>query len=173
MSNVIAGVVRGRLSYLEEYIAQKKAIYEQYKEGLKGLPVNMNPLNVDGDRDSNYWLSCLIIDEAAMCKQVRSESEALYIGEHDKSCPTEILETLGKYNAEGRPIWKPMHMQPIYHMNGFVTREGNGRCKTNAYIAGGIVGRDDMIIVSKKDIIRATKRKPYFSRTLAALTLEN
>lgn len=140
MSNVIAGVVRGQLPYLEEHIAQKKAIYERYKEGFKGLLVQMNPLNVDGV--SNYWLSCLIIDEDAMCKQVRSENEALYISEHGKSCPTEILETLAKYNAEGRPIWKPMHMQPIYRMNGFVTREGDGRCKTNAYITGGTLGKD-------------------------------
>lgn len=140
MSNVIAGVVRGQLPYLEEHIAQKKAVYERYREGLKDLPVSMNPLNIDGV--SNYWLSCLIIDEDAMCKQVRSEREALYIGEHGKSCPTEILETLAKYNAEGRPIWKPMHMQPIYRMNGFVTREGNGRGKTNAYISGGTVGKD-------------------------------
>lgn len=140
MSNVIAGVVRGQLPYLEEHIAQKKAIYERYKEGLKDLPVSMNRLNENGE--SNYWLSCLIIDEAAMCKQVRSESEALYVGEHGRSCPTEILDTLAKYNAEGRPIWKPMHMQPIYRMNGFVTREGDGRCKTNAYISGGMVGKD-------------------------------
>lgn len=140
MSNVIAGIVRGQLPHLEEHIAQKKAIYEQYKEGFKGLPVDMNPLNKDGV--SNYWLSCLIIDEEAMCKQVRGENEALYIGEHGKSCPTEILETLAKYNVEGRPIWKPMHMQPMYRINGFVTREGDGRCRTNAYITGGTVGKD-------------------------------
>ena len=57
--------------------------------------------------------------------------------EPGKSCPTEILETLTKYNAEGRPIWKPMHEQPIFRMNPFITREGNGRAKTNAYIEGG------------------------------------
>ena len=62
-----------------------------------------------------------------MCRQIRGEQEAIYISEKGKSCPTEILEMLGKYNAEGRPIWKPMHMQPIYRMNGFVTRQGNGR----------------------------------------------
>lgn len=77
-----------------------------------------------------------------MCKQVRSEHEVLYVSEHGKSCPTEILDTLAKYNAEGRPIWKPMHMQPIYRMNGFVTREGNGRAKTNAYVTGGGIGQD-------------------------------
>ncbi len=141
MSNVIAGVVRGQFPYLEEHIAQKKAIYERYKEGFQGLPVTMNPYDKDSS-EPNFWLSCLLIEPEAMCKQVRGEQEALYIPEAGKTCPTEILETLARYNAEGRPIWKPMHMQPIYRMNGFVTREGNGRAKTNAYIAGGAVGKD-------------------------------
>lgn len=108
MTNVIAGVVRGQLLYLEEHIAQKKAIYERYKEGFKNLPVSMKPLNENGV--SNYWLSRLIINKDAMCRQVCGEREALYVGEHGKSCPTEILDTLAKYNAEGHPIWKPMHM---------------------------------------------------------------
>ena len=141
MSNVIAGVVRGQFPYLEEHIAQKKAIYERYKEGFQGLPVIMNPYDKDSS-EPNFWLSCLLIEPEAMCKQVRGEQEALYIPEAGKTCPTEILETLARYNAEGRPIWKPMHMQPIYRMNGFVTREGNGRAKTNAYISGGAVGKD-------------------------------
>ena len=141
MSNVIAGVVRGQFPYLEEHIAQKKAIYERYKKGLQGLPVKMNPYDKENS-EPNFWLSCLLIDPEAMCRQVRGEQEALYISEPGKSCPTEILETLAKYNAEGRPVWKPMHMQPIYRMNGFVTREGNGRAKTNAYIMGGAMGED-------------------------------
>ena len=141
MSNVIAGVVRGQFPHLDEHIAQKKAIYERYKKGFKGLPVKMNPFD-EVNSVPNFWLSCMIIDEEAMCKQVRGENKALYISEKGKSCPTEILETLAKYNAEGRPIWKPMHMQPIYRMNGFVTREGNGRAKTNAYISGGMLGKD-------------------------------
>ena len=141
MSNVIAGVVRGQFPHLDEHIAQKKAIYERYKEGFKGLPVKMNPFD-EINSVPNFWLSCMIIDKEAMCKQVRGENEALYISEKGKSCPTEILETLAKYNAEGRPIWKPMHMQPVYRMNGFVTREGNGRAKTNAYISGGMLGKD-------------------------------
>jgi len=143
MSNVIAGVVRGQIPYLEEHIAQKKAIYERYQEGFKDLPVKMNPFDAENS-EPNYWLSCLLIDEDAMCKQVRSETEALYIPEQGKTCPTEILEAIESINAEGRPIWKPMHMQPIYRMNGFVTRDGNGRARTNAYIAGGVadVGMD-------------------------------
>ena len=141
MSNVIAGVVRGQFPYLEEHISQKKAIYERYQEGFKDLPVKMNPYDAENS-EPNFWLSCMVIDPEAMCRQVRGEQEALYISEPGKSCPTEILETLASYNAEGRPIWKPMHMQPIYRMNGFVTREGNGRAKTNAYLAGGAVGQD-------------------------------
>lgn len=143
MSNVIAGVVRGQIPYLEEHIAQKKAIYERYKEGFKDLPVRMNPFDEENS-EPNYWLSCMLIDKEAMCKQVRGEKEALYIPEHEKTCPTEILDAIASINGEGRPIWKPMHMQPIYRMNPFVVRDGNGRARTNAYINGGCldVGMD-------------------------------
>ena len=135
MSNIIAGVIRGQIPYLDEHIAQKKAIYERYKEGLKDLPVKMNPFDVEKSIP-NYWLSCMIIDEDAMCQTVRGEKEALYISEPGKSCPTEILDAIAAFNAEGRPIWKPMHMQPIYQTHAFVTAEGNGRGRSNAYIAG-------------------------------------
>ena len=141
MSNVIAGVVRGQYKYLDEHIAQKKAIYERYKEGLKDIPLQMNPVDEE-NTSPNYWLSCILIDEEAMCKQVRGEQEYLYVSEKGKSCPHEILDTLFKYNAEGRPIWKPMHMQPIYRNNPFITRDGDGRAKTNAYIQGGTLGKD-------------------------------
>lgn len=143
MSNVIAGVVKGQFPYLEEHIAQKKVIYERYKEGLKDLPVKMNPYDEDNS-EPNYWLSCLIVDSEAMCKQIRSDYEPLFIPEIGKSCPTEILDALANINAEGRPIWKPMHMQPIFRNNGFITRKGNGRAKTNAYIADGAVCKDGM-----------------------------
>lgn len=136
MSNVIAGVVRGQIPYLEEHIAQKKAIYMRYKEAFKDLPVKMNPYD-KVNSEPNFWLSCLIIDESAMCKQVRSEQDYCYVSENGKTCPQEILDKLAEINAEGRPIWKPMHMQPIYRMNGFVTKYGNGRAQTNAYIQGG------------------------------------
>lgn len=143
MSNVIAGVVRGQFKHLDEHIKQKKEIYQRYKEGLKDLPVKMNPY-IEGIMEPNYWLSCLIIDKEAMCKQVRSESETLYIDEPRKSCPSEILEKLAKYNAEGRPIWKPMHMQPVYASNPYITKNGNGRGQSNAYIDSEItdVGMD-------------------------------
>ena len=135
MSNIVAGIIRGQMPYLEEHIAQKKAIYERYKEGLKGLPVKMNP--IPENCEPNYWLSSLILDPEAMCKQVRSEKEALYVSEPGKSCPTEILEAIAAFNAEGRPIWKPMHMQPIYRNNVFVTEQGVARGRSNAYIDQG------------------------------------
>ena len=143
MSNVIAGVVRGQLPYLDEPIARKKAIYERYKAGLKDLPLLLNPFDNENS-NPNFWLSCLIVDSDAICRQVRSENETCYIKETGKTCPTEILESLSKINAEGRPIWKPMHMQPIYRMNPFITKEGSGRARTNAYISGEItdIGMD-------------------------------
>jgi len=136
MSNIVAGVVRGQIPHLEEHIAQKKAIYERYREGLKDLPVRMNPFDKEKSRP-NFWLSCMIIDPEAMSAQVRGDREALFLQEKGKSCPTEILEALAAFNAEGRPIWKPMHLQPIYRTNAFVTVEGSGRGRTNAYIPGG------------------------------------
>lgn len=132
MSNIIAGILRGQMPYLEEHIAQKQAIYERYREGLKDLPVRMNPF--EACSVPNYWLSCMLLDEGAMCPTVRGEKETLYISEPGKTCPTEILEAMAAFNAEGRPIWKPMHMQPIYRMHGFVTRGGSGRARSNAYI---------------------------------------
>ena len=125
MSNVIAGVIRGQLPYLEEHIAKKKEIYERYREGFKGLPVSMNPYDAENS-EPNYWLSCMIIDEEAMCQQHRTATEETYVSEPGKSCPGEILEELAKYNAEGRPIWKPMHMQPIYRENLFVSLAAKG-----------------------------------------------
>lgn len=136
MSNIVAGVVRGQLPYLEEHIASKKRIYQRYKDGLKDLPVSMNP--IPDDTEPNYWLSCMIIDKDAMCPQVRSEKEVLYKSEPGKSCPTEILEAIASFNAEGRPIWKPMHMQPMYRNNIFVTTEGILRGRSNAYIDEGV-----------------------------------
>ena len=170
MSNVIAGVIRGQYPYLEEHIAQKKAIYERYVEGLKDLPIKMIPITKG--TTPNYWLSALIIDKDAMCKQVRSDSQALYVPEHGKSCPTEILEAIASLNAEGRPIWKPMHMQPMYRMHECIGRDGTIRCSTNAYIAGGVqdIGADiferglclpsdvNMLAVEQQKIIDVIRR---------------
>ncbi len=135
MSNIVAGVVRGQIPYLEEHISQKRAIYERYREGLKDLPVKMNPW--DEERSvPNFWLSCMIIDSDAMAPHVRGEQDELWTTEPGKSSPGEILAAISAFGAEGRPIWKCMHLQPIYRTHAFVTVEGNGRGRSNAYIDG-------------------------------------
>ena len=125
MSNVIAGVVRGQWLHLEEHIAQKKMVYERYREGLAGLPLKMNPFLSD-QMEPNYWLSCCLIDKDAMCAQTRTDREASFLTEPGKSCPTEIMEAMAAINAEGRPIWKPMHLQPMYQGFDFITAEEGG-----------------------------------------------
>ncbi len=137
MSNIIAGITRGNMLHIDEHIAQKKAIYERYKEGFADIPVKMNPF--EQKAKPNYWLSCMLINEESMCRQVRGEKDYMYISGSGKSCPSEILETISAINAEGRPIWKPMHMQPIYRNHAFITRDGNGRARSNAYIDEGSV----------------------------------
>ena len=141
MSNIIAGIVRGQVPYLEEHIAQKKAVYERYKAGLADLPVKMNPFDAEKSVP-NFWLSCITIDEDAMAPFVRGEQDQLWKTEPGKSSPGEILAAIAAFNAEGRPVWKPMHMQPIYRTNAFITAEGNGRGKSNAYIEGNILHYD-------------------------------
>lgn len=143
MSNIVAGVIRGQIPYLKEHIEQKKEIYERYKEGLSDLPVSMNPYDTEKS-EPNFWLSCLMINKEALAPQVRGEHDVLWNHEKGKTSPTEILDALKAFGGEGRPIWKPMHMQPIYRSHAFITAEGNGRGRTNAYIVGnGIdVGAD-------------------------------
>ena len=135
ISNVIAGIIRGQIPYLEEHINQKKKIYERYKAGFSDLPLRMNPYDAIKS-EPNFWLSCCIINEEAMAPMIRGEQDYLYKSESKNSSPQEILEALAAFGAEGRPIWKPMHLQPIYRTNAFITAEGNGRGGSNAYIAG-------------------------------------
>lgn len=135
MSNVVAGVVRGQYFHLEEHIAQKRYVFLRYEEGLKNLPVKMNP--VTEGTVPNYWLSAMIIEKEYMCPQRRTDTEAFFTPERGKSCPTEILEVLSSVNAEGRPIWKPMHMQPLYEKNDFITKTGKGKTgNTQVFDAG-------------------------------------
>lgn len=143
MSNVIAGIIRNQLDMLETHIDQKKNIYYRYKEGLKDLPISMNPFEKDKS-NPNYWLSCLTIDKEYLAKQVRSDKDYLYEREEGKSSPHEILDAINSINAEGRPIWKPMHKQPIFMKYDFINRHGKAKAMTNAYIEGGIVDEDGL-----------------------------
>lgn len=121
LSNILAGIGRGQLLHLQEHIDLKKKIYERYKEGFKDLPIKMNPY-LDYS-EPIFWLSCLIIDEDAMCKHFRDETTYSYTHELNKTCPDEIKDELEKLNIETRPIWKPMHMQPIYKDNDYIYLE--------------------------------------------------
>lgn len=140
MSNVVAGVLRGQIPFLSEHVARKKEIYQRYQRGFQDLPVTMNPFEKEKS-EPNYWLSCLLIDEGAMCPQERGEQEASYFPQPGKSCPTELLEALESIQAEGRPIWKPMHLQPLYRTYEFFTREGSCREKRGKEISTDIFQR--------------------------------
>ena len=155
MSNVIAGVVRGQLPYLEEHIDQKKAIYQRYQEGFRDLPVRMNP--IPEDCEANYWLSCLLIDEKAMCEQNWESVSVRYRKEHGKTCPTEILEVLASLNVEGRPIWKPMHMQPVYRGCPFVTAGENNVGEDILHRGLCLPSDNKMTVQEQEKIIRAIR----------------
>ncbi len=101
MSNIVAGIGRGQLVYLKEHIRKKKQIYETYKKAFEDLPIQMNPYTKDSE--PNYWLSCILIDKA-----------------YTKVIYQQIMEALLKQNIESRPIWKPMHLQPVFQHNEFI-----------------------------------------------------
>ena len=123
MSNIIAGIVRGQMKHLSEHIDRKREIYETYKNAFEDLPVTMNPYETERAKP-NFWLSCMLIDRDAMAGQTRGTGDYSYETEPGKTSPQEILDALACFGAEGRPIWKPMHMQPIYREHVFVTRAG-------------------------------------------------
>ncbi len=133
MSNVIAGIVRGQWGHLQEHIDAKKKIYKRYESALASLDIRMNPYD-DRYCQPNFWLSCMTIDENGMCEMLRSEMDYIYHSVHGRTCPMEILDALSAFNAEGRPIWKPMHMQPIYRNHEFVSVDGCKRSFQEFYI---------------------------------------
>lgn len=133
MSNVIAGIVRGQLLHLNDHLREKRRIYETYQKAFSNCPLKMNPYEEERVTP-NFWLSCILVDRGAMCRSVCGEKEAIYITEEGKTCPSEIRDQLLGHNIESRPLWKPMHMQPVYRNHPFVTRAGNGRGQSNAYL---------------------------------------
>lgn len=152
MSNIIAGIVRGQLPYLEKHIDRKKEIYNRYREGFKDLPVTMNPYDAN-TMEPNFWLSCMLIDENAMCEQVRTDTQTSYVSQSGKTCPDEILETLEKYNAEGRPIWKPMHLQPVNKEYTFITKDGKTDVGADIFNRGLCLPSDNKMTLEEQDKI--------------------
>ena len=160
MSNVIAGVVRGQLPHLQEHIARKKELYQRYRDGLQGLPVSMNPYD-ETVCEPNFWLSCLLIDEDAMCPQERTDSVAAYTAQSGKSCPTEILEKLNELNAEGRPIWKPMHLQPIFRGSAFVAAQEGQDVGADIFRRGLCLPSDNKMTNEQQDAVIAVIRSCF------------
>ena len=160
MSNVIAGVVRGQLPYLAEHIAQKRGIYLRYREGLQGLPVSLNPYD-ETNSVPNFWLSCLLIDPDAMCAMTRTDTDYTFTPEHGKSCPHEILDALQRINAEGRPIWKPMHMQPIYRGHAFVCASDGADVGADIFRRGLCLPSDNKMTAEQQERIIETIRRCF------------
>lgn len=107
MSNVTAGIGRGQLLHLEEHKRRKKEIYRKYQEAFADIKeITMNPLNPEGD--ANCWLSCMTIREGC------------------EVTPDRVMDALDGINAESRPIWKPMHLQPVFAACDFIAHNENG-----------------------------------------------
>ena len=151
MSNVLAGIGRGQMLHLEEHKARKKEIYERYRKGLAGLPVQMNPYLAD--TEPNFWLSCLLVDKDAMTEQIRSDQDSRYTKESGKSCPDEIREVLASYNIETRPIWKPMHLQPIYADHDFITAADGVCADEDIFNRGLCLPSDIKMTVEEQDAV--------------------
>lgn len=151
MSNVLAGIGRGQMLHLEEHKARKKEIYERYRKGLAGLPVQMNPYLAD--TEPNFWLSCLLVDKDAMTEQIRSDHDSRYTKESGKSCPDEIREVLASYNIETRPIWKPMHLQPIYADHDFITAADGVCVDEDIFNRGLCLPSDIKMTVEEQDAV--------------------
>ena len=152
MSNIIAGVVRGQFLHMQEHLDRKKEVYQRYVEGFKGLPVQMNPY-VPETMAPSFWIDCMLIDRDAMCSQERGDKQARYVSEHGKSCPTEILEALTKYNAEGRPIWKPMHMQPIFSAYPYVSAVDGVNVGEDIFARGLCLPSDIKMTAEQQEIV--------------------
>lgn len=151
MSNVLAGIGRGQMLHLEEHKARKKEIYERYRKGLAGLPVQMNPYLAD--TEPNFWLSCLLVDKDAMTEQIRSDHDSRYTKESGKSCPDEIRDVLASYNIETRPIWKPMHLQPIYADHDFITAADGVCVDEDIFNRGLCLPSDIKMTVEEQDAV--------------------
>lgn len=143
MSNIVAGIGRGQLLHLDEHVTAKKAIYMRYKDGLKDLPITMNPY-IEEIMEPNFWLSCLLIEKDV----VDGTSK-----EWKQTTPDMIRELLAEYNAESRPIWKPMHMQPIYKDCRFVAAHDGLDVGADIFARGLCLPSDIKMTEEEQDVV--------------------
>ena len=104
MSNIVAGIGRGQLKVLDKRIEQKTNIYYTYKEGFKDID-DIKMQSIPEDSKPNHWLSVITLNKNSKVK------------------PLDIMEALEKENIESRPVWKPMHMQPVFKNYDFIKIE--------------------------------------------------
>lgn len=140
MSNIVAGIGRGQLRFVEEHRSRKEAIYRRYEQGLAGLPVRMNPWMKD--TSPNFWLSCLYIDPACPVS------------------PLDVLHALAEENMEARPAWKPMHMQPVFRGCGFVTA-GGAPVSEDIFARGLCLPSDIKMTPEEQDAVIAVIRRCF------------
>lgn len=133
MSNIVAGIGRGQLIHISEHCKLKKDIYIRYKEGLKDYPITMNPYMEN--MEPNFWLSCMLIDESSSVR------------------PETIREFLDEHNVESRPLWKPMHLQPVFKNNIFISREEGMDVGADLFARGLCLPSDIKMKEEEQDII--------------------
>ena len=142
MSNVVAGIGRGQLLHLEEHKAKKQAIYRQYKEAFADIPeISMNPMNPDGE--ANNWLSCMTIDPSSPVT------------------PIGVMDALAEYNIETRPIWKPMHMQPVFADCDFIQTEEGISVSEDVFNRGLCLPSDIKNTAEDMDLILSIVRRQF------------
>lgn len=133
LSNILAGIGRGQILYLEEHKALKREIYKRYKKGLEHLPVQMNPYL--SWSEPNFWLSCLLIEKGCLVT------------------PEAIRSKLEKYQVEARPIWKPMHLQPVYEGQEFITQTEGKEVSADIFTRGLCLPSDIKMTKEVQDIV--------------------
>ena len=149
MSNITAGIGRGQLLHIEEHKALKRKIYRQYQEAFADIPeISMNPLNQDGD--DNCWLSCMTIAQGACTSR------------GEKITPDMIMDALEKENVESRPIWKPLHLQPVFAEYDFITaKEGEDSVAEDIFDRGLCLPSDIKNTPEDMELIIRTIRKVF------------
>ncbi len=133
MSNILAGIGRGQLEHLQEHIDKKEAIYQRYQKGLKCMPITMNPY-LECSRP-NFWLSCLLVDEGCGVS------------------PETIRVRLEEHNIESRPIWKPMHMQPVFKNHQYFTLEEGVDIGADIFARGLCLPSDIKMTGEEQDMV--------------------
>ena len=133
MSNICAGIGRGQMTVVDEHIAHHKHVQALYEESLKDMPgIHVHRQPASGEYDSNYWLCTIAIDPEVRVKGQGNVYKTVVkgaVGEvagvmrtdenaHADCEPNPNVEALCKgldaLNIEARPVWKPMHKQPVY-----------------------------------------------------------